>query len=138
MEEKENVLVSTRWAYRVLYITFIVAPITAGLDKFLHLLTDWNMYLSPAVSRIIPIDSTIFMRAVGVVEICAGIIVAIKPRIGSLIVSLWLLGITVNFLTSPAGFYDVALRDLGLALAALALFFLSPQFCRCSCSKDNV
>ena len=109
-------------AYQILHWGFVAAPILAGVDKFLHLLVNWNQYLSPLVSKIIPGD--IFMKVVGVVEVVAGVLVAVKPKIGAYIVSAWLIGIIINLLTIP-GFYDVALRDFGLSLGALALARLS-------------
>ncbi len=115
------------WAYQVLHFGFTVAPVLAGLDKFLNILTDWSMYLAPVIAKALPVPAETFMRLVGVIEICAGIIVAVKPKIGGLIVCLWLAGIIINFLLA-GGFYDIALRDLGLALGALALFFLSQVY----------
>jgi hypothetical protein len=114
-------------AYILLYIAFIVAPIVAGIDKFLHLLTNWDMYLAPRFARILPVATHDFMLAVGVVEVIAGIIVAIKPRIGAYIVAIWLACIIVNLLLVPS-FFDIALRDFGLALGALALGRLSQQY----------
>ena len=106
--------------YQILHVGFSVAPIVAGADKFLHLLTNWDSYLAPAIARLLPVSAHTFMLAVGVVEIIAGILVAIKPRIGAYIVALWLLGIIINLLVL-SGYYDVALRDFGLLLGALAL-----------------
>jgi hypothetical protein len=128
----ENKTKSTFWAYQILHIGFVVAPVLAGLDKFTHLLTDWNMYLAPSVANALPVTTTVFMRAVGVVEISAGIIVAVKPRIGGLIVSAWLFAIIINLFLAR-GFYDIALRDLGLALGALSLSLLSRE---CSCKTS--
>jgi len=126
MEKKSG---STYWAYQILHIGFIVAPVLAGLDKFTNLLTSWGMYLAPVVAKTLPVSVGIFMRTVGVVEIVAGIIVAVKPKIGGLIVSAWLVAIIINLLLAR-GFYDIALRDLGLALGALSLSLLSRE---CSC-----
>jgi len=120
---------STYWAYQILHIGFVVAPVLAGLDKFTNLLTSWGMYLAPVVERALPVSASIFMRGVGVVEIVAGIIVAVRPKIGGLIVSAWLAAIIINLLLAR-GFYDIALRDLGLALGALSLSLLSRE---CSC-----
>ncbi len=114
-------------AYRILKFGFTVAPIIAGLDKFLNLLVDWEQYLAPFVAAIIP--AGVFMMIVGVVEIIAGIGVALKPRIFAYVVAAWLVGIIINLLLIP-GYYDVALRDLGLALGALALGRLSQDFDR--------
>ena len=113
-------------AYTLLKFGFTVAPIIAGLDKFFNVLVDWTQYLTPLVPAWTGISPTTFMRAVGVVEIVAGIVVAVKPKFGGLIVAVWLLGIIVNLLLVP-GYYDVALRDLGLLLGALALAALAAQ-----------
>ena len=107
-------------AYLILYIAFIAAPIIAGFDKFFHVLTTWHQYLAPQVSRLTGLEPHQFMMGVGVIEIVAGVIVALKPKIGGVIVGLWLCGIIVNLLFLGK-FYDVALRDLGLALGAFAL-----------------
>ena len=107
-------------AYLLLYIGFIAAPVIAGADKFFHLLTTWHEYLAPQIPRLTGLEPRTFMIGVGVVEIIAGIIVAVKPKIGGIIVGLWLCGIIVNLLMLGK-FYDVALRDLGLALGAFAL-----------------
>jgi hypothetical protein len=107
-------------AFRILRFGFTVAPIVAGLDKFFHLLTDWDKYVAPVVSNTFGIQPHAFMMIVGVIEIAAGIVVAVRPRIGGYVVAAWLLGIIVNLLL-VGGYLDVALRDLGLLLAALAL-----------------
>jgi len=114
-------------AYQMLHIAFTVAPIVAGLDKFFHALVDWDMYLSPMVTRMLPIPAHTFMLGVGVIEIIAGALVAVAPRIGGWVVGLWLCGIILNLLSIPA-YFDVALRDLGLALGAFALARLSTEF----------
>ena len=111
-------------AYQLLHIAFTIAPIVAGIDKFLHLLCNWDQYLSPWIARLSPIGGHNLMLAVGVVEIIAGILVAVQPRIGAFIVGLWLCGIIVN-LVSMGAYYDIALRDLGLALGAFALWRLT-------------
>ena len=115
----------SRQAFRILQIGFVAAPIVAGLDKFMNLLVDWEQYLAPFIADIIGAGT--FMAIVGVVEIAAGIGVAIKPRIFAYVVSAWLAGIILNLLMVP-GFYDIALRDLGLALGALALGRLSERY----------
>lgn len=107
-------------AFVLLRTIFTVAPIVFGLDKFTNLLTDWTHYLAPLATDLIPVEPAVFMYAVGVVEIAAGVLVALRPRIGSVVVALWLLGIIVNLLVLP-GFFDVALRDFGLLVGALAL-----------------
>jgi hypothetical protein len=114
-------------AYQILHVGFVVAPIIAGLDKFSHLLVNWDMYLAPVIARISPIGGHGLMLLVGVIEIIAGILVAIKPRIGAYIVSAWLLAIVINLLIIP-GYFDIALRDFGLSLGALALGRLSERF----------
>ena len=102
-------------------------PILAGIDKFLHLLTNWEKYLAPAFARLSPIPPHSLMLVIGMVEIIAGVVVAFKPRIGAYIVAVWLLGIIINLLVL-GDFYDVALRDLGLLLGALALARISTAF----------
>jgi uncharacterized membrane protein YphA (DoxX/SURF4 family) len=116
-------------AYRILHFGFTVAPIIAGLDKFTHLLVNWDQYLPGVVTRVSPIPSHTLMLIVGVIEIVAGIGVALKPRIFAYIVAVWLAVIIINLLLVP-GYFDIALRDFGLLLAALALARLSQQFAR--------
>jgi uncharacterized membrane protein YphA (DoxX/SURF4 family) len=107
-------------AFLLLRTVFTVAPILFGLDKFFNVLTDWPHYLAPWIDGILPGSAATAMYIVGVIEIVAGILVAVAPRIGAYVVALWLAGIIVNLLTLP-GFYDVALRDFGLLIGALAL-----------------
>ncbi len=114
-------------AYQILHVAFVIAPVVAGLDKFFHLLVNWDMYLAPAIASLSPIGGPKLMLVVGVVEIIAGILVAIKPRIGAYVVCAWLFGIVINLLLIP-GYFDIALRDFGLALGALALGRLSQEF----------
>ena len=114
-------------AYQLLHIALTVAPIVAGLDKFFDALVDWDMYLSPIVSRLVGIAPHTFMLGIGVVEVIAGLLVAVAPRIGGWVVGVWLCGIILNLLSIP-GYFDVALRDLGLALGAFALAWLSEEF----------
>jgi len=116
-------------AYQILRFGFTVAPIVAGLDKFLHLLTNWDQYLAPSVNRMLGGNGHLFMQAAGVIEIIAGIGIFIKPKIFGYVVGLWLLGIIINLLLIP-GYFDVALRDLGLALGAFALARLSAVYDR--------
>ena len=113
-----------RQAFLLLRIVFTVAPVIFGLDKFTNVLTDWSMYLAPVVTDVVPLPAQTIMYVVGVVEIAAGLAVALKPRFGSLLVAVWLLGIIVN-LVILGSFYDVALRDFGLLVGALALNRLS-------------
>jgi hypothetical protein len=114
-------------AYICLFAGFVALQILAGLDKFFHLLVDWDMYLAPVVTRTLPVNAHKFMLVVGVIEIVAGATVALQPSIGAYVVALWLWGIILNLLLVP-GFYDVALRDFGMSLAALALPRLSREF----------
>lgn len=118
-----------RQAFRILQFGFSAAPILAGLDKFFHLLVNWDQYLPPIVARLSLIDPHNLMLAVGVIEIVAGLGVALKPRIFAYVVAAWLAVIIINLLLIP-GYFDVALRDFGLFLAALALGRLSRQFSR--------
>lgn len=114
-------------AYQLLHTAFIVAPLVAGLDKFTHLLVNWDQYLAPTVARMLPVAPHTFMLGVGVVEILAALLVAVVPMWGAYVVAIWLWGIILNLLMVP-GYYDVALRDFGLSLGALALARLSVQF----------
>src|SRR5262245_6513203 len=114
-------------AYQLLYVAFIVAPLVAGADKFFHFLVNWDQYLSPIVTRTLPISAHTFMLGVGVVEIVAALLVALMPAVGGLVVAAWLCGIILNLLSIP-GYFDVALRDLGLALGAVALSRLATEF----------
>lgn len=108
--------------FQLLRLTFIVAPILFGIDKFFNWAVDWTDYLAPWVNNIMPGSGQDFMHFVGVVEIVAGLLVAFIPRYGAPVVAAWLAGIVVNLLTvDPPMYYDIALRDFGLFLAALAL-----------------
>ena len=97
-----------------------MAPIAFGLDKFFNVMVDWPLYLAPWINDIAPGSGQDFMYVVGAIEILAGVAVALKPRYGAYIVAGWLAGIVINLLTA-SGFYDIALRDFGLMLAALTL-----------------
>ena len=116
-----------RQAYGLLYLGFVVAPIVAGADKFFHLLVNWDQYVPPIVAQLSPISVHNLMVVVGVIEIVAGLGVAWKPRVFAYVVAAWLFLIILNLLAIP-GYFDVALRDLGLLLAALALARLSQRF----------
>jgi hypothetical protein len=107
-------------AFLLLRTVFTVAPILFGLDKFAQVMTDWDKYLAPWINDIVPGDAHDAMMIVGVIEIVAGILVAVAPRIGGYVVALWLVGIIVDLLTL-GGYGDVALRDFGLFVAAIAL-----------------
>lgn len=110
----------SRQAFLLLRSVFTVAPIVFGLDKFTNVLADWPGYLAPLINDIVPGTSQQAMYAVGVVEILAGVAVALLPRYGGLLVAAWLAGIIVNLLLIP-DYYDIALRDFGLLVGALAL-----------------
>ena len=111
-------------AFILLRTVFTIAPIAFGLDKFFDILTDWEQYLAPWINDIVPGNAHQAMLTVGVIEIIAGIAVAVAPRYGSLLVAGWLAGIVVN-LVSMGEYYDVALRDFGLLVGALALAVLA-------------
>src|SRR6478735_3993116 len=119
-------LTADRQAFLLLRTVFTVAPILFGLDKFTNLLTHWTMYLAPVATQVVPLPAQTIMYIVGVVEILAGVMVAVRPRFGSALVAVWLLGIIINLIVL-GGFYDVALRDFGLLVGALALNRLSPR-----------
>jgi hypothetical protein len=116
-------------AYRILQLGFVVAPIVAGLDKFFHLLVNWDQYLPSVVNNLTGGRGHQLMLVIGVVEVVAGIGVAVKPRIFAYVVAAWLVLIIANLLLIP-GYFDVALRDVGLMLGALALGRLSEKFDR--------
>ena len=114
-------------AFWILRTGFTVAPILFGLDKFADLLVDWPTYLAPWINDLVPGSAQAAMYAVGVIEIVAGITVAVVPRFGGWLVAGWLAGIIVNLLTIP-GHYDIALRDFGLLLGAVALARLADHY----------
>ena len=116
-------------AFTLLRIGFTVAPILFGLDKFLNWLVDWPIYLAPQLNDVVPGNAHQAMLAVGVVEIVAGVVVAVRPKFGGYLVAAWLGGIIINLLVL-ADFYDVALRDFGLLLGAVALARLATAFDR--------
>ena len=107
-------------AFLLLRTAFTVAPIVFGLDKFFGVTTDWDKYLAPWINDLVPGDAHQAMLIVGVIEIVAGVLVAVRPAIGGYVVALWLAGIIVDLL-SVGGYGDVALRDFGLLVGALAL-----------------
>jgi uncharacterized membrane protein YphA (DoxX/SURF4 family) len=112
-------------AFWVLRIGLGVGAFTAGLDKFFNILTDWSMYLSPLATRLLPVSPTAFMRAVGVIEMLVGLaILAGVSRIGGYVLMLWLIGISINLITTRI-YYDLAVRDIEIALGAFALARLS-------------
>jgi uncharacterized membrane protein YphA (DoxX/SURF4 family) len=114
-------------AFTVLRGAFVIAPIVFGLDKFPNLLVRWDQYLAPVFANALPVSPHQAMYAVGVIEVVAGLLVAVHPRLGALVVAVWLAGIVVNLLLIP-GYYDVALRDVGLLLAAVALQRLATRY----------
>jgi uncharacterized membrane protein YphA (DoxX/SURF4 family) len=114
-------------AFWLLRIAFTVAPILFGADKFANLLVNWEKYLAPWIRHASPLSATHTMYVVGVIEIAAGVLVALKPRYAAYLVAGWLAGIIVNLL-SYSGYYDVALRDFGLLLGALTLARLASRY----------
>lgn len=111
-------------AFLLLRTVFTIAPIAFGLDKFFDVMTNWEIYLAPWINDIVPGSANDAMLVVGVIEIVAGLAVAVLPRFGGLLVAAWLAGIIVNLLTL-GDYYDVALRDFGLLVAALCLTLLA-------------
>jgi uncharacterized membrane protein YphA (DoxX/SURF4 family) len=115
--------------YLLLRAAFTLAPILFGLDKFFNWTVDWPQYLAPWINDLIPGSAQDFMYVVGGIEIAAGLIVLVAPRIGGFLVAAWLGGIVINLLTNnPPEYYDIALRDFGLFLAALGLGRLALSF----------
>lgn len=114
-------------AFRLLQIVFVVAPILAGLDKFFYLLTNWSNYISPLALRVINYHDRGFMMIAGIIEIIAGIGIILRPKIFAYIVAIWLLLIIINLLMT-GHYFDIALRDLGLLLSAIALGRLSQKY----------
>ena len=118
MKDFDNRLNVGWWALR---IGLGVGPIIAGIDKYFNILTDWGMYLSPLATKVVPVSATTFMHVIGAVEIVAGLVVLSRwTKLGSYIVMLWLVGIAVNLLTTGM-FYDLAVRDVEIAIGAFAL-----------------
>ena len=113
-------------AYQILHWGFVIAPLLAGLDKFFNKLTNWSMYLWAPLGKLMGGAGT-FMQIVGAIEIVAGCLVAFKPKLGAPIVAAWLVGIIVNLLLLGS-YFDIALRDFGLFLGALALSRLAFSF----------
>lgn len=117
-------------AFRVLYLWFVVLPILAGLDKIFQISGVWNAYLAPDFTALLPFTENVFLMILGIIEVIVGIIVAIKPRIGSRIIIVWLLLVTVNLALIGASVLDKIFLELGLVVAAVALARLSVHFCR--------
>ena len=122
--------------YVLLRAGFVVAPLVFGLDKFFNLLVNWEQYLAPWIADLVPGGAAVAMSIVGVVEIAAALVVALKPRYGAYLVAAWLGGIIVNLL-SYSGYYDVALRDFGLMLGALCLARLAVVYDSSAAPKRN-
>jgi uncharacterized membrane protein YphA (DoxX/SURF4 family) len=111
----------------ILKYTFGLVPIVAGADKFTDILVNWDQYLAPQIANMLPFAPHTFMLIVGVIEIVAGLLVLARPRIGSIIVCLWLLGIAINLLIGGQ-YYDVAVRDIVMSIGAYSLFTLSGRY----------
>jgi len=108
-------------AWLALRLVFGVVPVVAGLDKFFNLLTNWEQYLNPLATRMLPISDVAFMRVAGVIEIVAGLMVLTRwTRVGAYVVSAWLALIAVNLLMT-GHYFDIAVRDVSLAVGAFAL-----------------
>lgn len=124
--ERTHVLTASRSSINLLRITFSVVPVVAGIDKFTNLLTDWEKYLNPAIASLLPFSAATFMMIVGVIEIVAGLIVFRKPAAGGIIVAAWL---TLIALTLIAGgnYFDVAVRDLVMAISAFCMARMSAE-----------
>src|SRR5688572_30214138 len=114
-------------AFRCLRAGYAILPIVAGLDKFTRLMADWDMYLAAPIQRALPFRADAFMYGVGVIEILAGVLLAVRPRVGAWVVAAWLGAITVNLLIQRP-FLDIALRDIGLIFGACALGLLARDF----------
>jgi hypothetical protein len=124
IEDPSDPVVQSFWLLR---IAFTVAPILFGIDKFAHVLVNWDKYLAPEFTDLFNAQAHTLMYGVGAIEIVAGLVVAARPRFGGYLVAAWLTGIIVNLLLM-ASYYDVALRDFGLLLAALTLARLATVF----------
>lgn len=122
--ETLNVNLSIKPTFNLLKLTFGLVPIIAGLDKFTNLLTQWENYLNPAITDMLPFAPHTFMMIVGVIEIIAGLIVLAKPAVGGLIVAAWLTLIALTLLVS-GNYLDVAVRDLVMAIGAFSLARIS-------------
>jgi uncharacterized membrane protein YphA (DoxX/SURF4 family) len=120
--QSDKVQAAAYQAFWLLRAGFTVAPILFGIDKFFNWSVEWPDYLAGWINDIIPGSAQQFMYVVGAIEIVAGLIVLIAPRIGAPLVATWLGGIVINLLTNnPPEYYDIALRDFGLMLGALTL-----------------
>jgi len=117
-----NQTVNSVWT--ILKFTFTIVPVVAGLDKFTDLLTNWDLYLHPGISSMLPFSAHIFMQIVGVIEIIAGILVFVKPAVGGWVVMAWLICIALTLLAS-GHYLDIAVRDLVMSIGAMSLARLS-------------
>lgn len=124
-------------AFWLLRVAFVTAPILFGLDKFAHVMVDWDVYLAPEFTDLFNAQAHTLMYAVGAIEIVAGLVVALWPKYGGYLVAAWLGGIILNLLLM-GDFYDIALRDFGLLLAALALARLATAFPPGAPARRNV
>jgi uncharacterized membrane protein YphA (DoxX/SURF4 family) len=122
MEPTTNETVKSVWM--ILKFTFGLVPIIAGLDKFTDLLVNWDQYLHSAIAAMLPFSPHVFMMIVGIIEIIAGIIVFVKPRVGGFIVMAWLICIALNLIASGK-YFDIAVRDLVMSIGAMTLARLS-------------
>src|ERR671934_1480112 len=129
MDSSSGATRAERDAYKLLYAGFVAAPLIAGIDKFTDKLGNWDRYLSDDVAERLPVQRHTFMQGVGLIEIAAGLLVAAKPKWGGYVVGAWLAGIVANLWTKPE-YRDIALRDVGLALSALALGRLATDLSR--------
>jgi uncharacterized membrane protein YphA (DoxX/SURF4 family) len=125
LEHRSLATTNTDWAFLALRAGFTAAPILAGIDKFTNFMTDWSQYVAPGITSTLGVSAHQFMMAVGPIEIVAGLLVAVKPKIGGMVVAAWLFGIILNFAFSPKHYWDVALRDLGLMIGAASLSLLA-------------
>lgn len=115
-------------AYLGLRVAFVALPLAMGIDKFFNGMVYWPRYLAGWINNIVPGTAQQMMYGVGVVEILAGVLVALKPRYASYVVGLWLLGIVINLFTSGHGYWDIGARDLALMVAAFALARLAASW----------
>jgi uncharacterized membrane protein YphA (DoxX/SURF4 family) len=124
VHEKEATAISNiERARTILKWTYGLVPIAAGADKFTHILTNWDQYMAPVVTQVIPLQPHTFMSIVGVIEIVAGIILLTRPKLGSIIVGCWLFAIAIN-LVLTGQYFDIAVRDIVMAIGAFCLHLL--------------
>jgi uncharacterized membrane protein YphA (DoxX/SURF4 family) len=106
--------------FKTLKYMYVIVPIVAGADKFLNLLVNWEQYLNPTMESLLPFSGATFMMIVGVIEIVAGILVFVNPKIGGYVVAAWLTSIALTLLIG-FNYVDVAVRDLVMALTAFSM-----------------